>query len=243
MLGSRVGVSAGGAAYVAADNEEKVETELIQQCDGEERERGNVSAIPSKKLVMQFEKCVAAYNFEECLWLVDAGQVPVDLVLAGGETLFTRACGCGEKAIVAALLQHGCDVNKQNSVGRTGLMKACAGGHTSIVQLLLTAVPERLDPFQKDCKGKTALDWARVARHAGCAQELSRFVQADIAEERQFLADIARMRTLEKRVLQVNAGLREEMQSMIRDNKLEHIFLDDDLFPCQRSLRRSRFIF
>ena len=69
--------------------------------------------------------------------LLEAGANP-DLVCDGGTTPLTYAACNNSKAIVEALLAHGCDVNKTTAHGYAPLHLAAWDGYTEIVNMLLT---------------------------------------------------------------------------------------------------------
>ncbi|GBG26494.1 Ankyrin repeat domain-containing protein 50 [Hondaea fermentalgiana] len=169
-----------------------------------------------------FEQLVARYDFEEALWMVDAGQIDANHICAGGETLLSKASGAGEMTVVAALLQHGAKADHANSSNRSGLMKAAAGGHAKVVDLLLKT--HQVDIFRKDTSGRSPLDWARMARHKSCAHLLEEEINQSLVGQRRRLADAARRKKLEANVFAENKRLAAEMQHLIRENDLEEIY-------------------
>ena len=75
-----------------------------------------------------------------------------------GEELLLLAAGLGHGDIVAALLDHGVDVNGRGLKNRTALMAATAFNRLDVVRILLK---RGADPLAKDDDGNTALTVAR----------------------------------------------------------------------------------
>ena len=67
-------------------------------------------------------------------WLRSGGQIPPARVLV---KLLMHTAFTGSERLVEVLLQHGADVNMQNSDGLTALMMATGMGHEQVVDLLL----------------------------------------------------------------------------------------------------------
>ena len=67
------------------------------------------------------------------------------------------------------------------------LMKAAAlGDFEKVLDLVQTDV----DLFEKDSRGRTALDWARLGRHRDCAETLEHAMRDDIeVRRRQMVAE------------------------------------------------------
>jgi ankyrin repeat protein len=61
--------------------------------------------------------------------------------------------------VVFLLLRHGADVNAQDTVGWTPLMRAAAGWHLEVARLLLAY---GADVYRKNDAGETALTWAQL---------------------------------------------------------------------------------
>lgn len=207
-------------------HEEEAETIVVPAI--EEQNRDGVCSPSIKRLETgprekkQFEQLVARYDFEEALWMVDAGEVDPDQRCPGEETLLTKACGAGELGVVKALLQHGAAPDHANQAGRSGLMKAAAGGHDKVVQTLLDT--QNVDVFRKDVAGRSALDWARMARHKVCAHLLEEAVNSELGWQRRRLADMARRKKLDANIFAENNRLTDIIRSHIRENNLEEIF-------------------
>ena len=68
---------------------------------------------------------------------------------------FHELCKVGDLEGVSAALQAGTDVNSKTQNGRTGLVRALEGRHTSVVRLLLEQ--EDIDINVVDRGGRTAL--------------------------------------------------------------------------------------
>ena len=56
---------------------------------------------------------------------------------ASGITLLIGAAFNGQARVVELLMQHGAEINLQDSVGCTALMRAAGQGHERVVQLLI----------------------------------------------------------------------------------------------------------
>ena len=69
------------------------------------------------------------------------------------------ACGNGEKEIVECLVKHGCDIEKKDREGRTGLFAAVAGGHRNVVRYV---VENGGEVGMEDKNGKKTMDVGRI---------------------------------------------------------------------------------
>ena len=69
---------------------------------------------------------------------LDAG-VPANLTNTNGDTLVMLASYYGHEAAVAALIEHGADVDRHNNRGQTPLAGAVFKNETAIIELLLRA--------------------------------------------------------------------------------------------------------
>lgn len=84
-----------------------------------------------------------------------------------GSTALMHASLEGHVGVLALLLAHhkGCELDAVDTAGRTALWRACAGGHTCAVRLLLEA---GADPMVADRKGRTPLQVAELRGRASC---------------------------------------------------------------------------
>ena len=79
------------------------------------------------------------------------------------------AASNGRERVVDLLLQHGADINVQESNGGTALMFAVSNGHERVVELLLRA---GASAKARSVAGETALQMAMREGHAGCIRLL-----------------------------------------------------------------------
>lgn len=93
--------------------------------------------------------------------LLEEGISP-DTVGDQGETCLHRAAASGLIGIMGQLIAAGGNVNAQDSIGRTPLMRACAGKHLEAVSNLIAAQSELA---LKDQEGLPALSWASSQNH------------------------------------------------------------------------------
>ncbi len=68
----------------------------------------------------------------------------------------------------------------RNRKGRTALMRAAGNGFQSQVMLLIAA---GANVFAQDSSGKTALDWARMARHDDVLHVLERATERSLKKQ------------------------------------------------------------
>jgi len=170
----------------------------------------------------RFESAVAQQDVGEALWLVDSGLVAVDAECGPNrETLFTCCCACGHLEGIKALLRLGADVCHRTRSGRNGLMKAAANGHLFVLCFLLEKSSAKIDLFERDCKGKTALDWARLARRKECASFLEKQMQRDLRAQKETLDEERLSEKLDELVFSKNRILTEEMRELVQSNDLE----------------------
>ncbi len=90
-----------------------------------------------------------------------------------------KAAREGNIAVVNELLDAGLDVNTANAYGANALMFACSRGQVEVVKLLLDrgANPNAKDTFYS----ATAMSWAAMKQHTGCALVLLKFGNPDSA--------------------------------------------------------------
>eukprot|EP00743_Colponemidia_sp_Colp-15_P008533 GILK01009284.1.p1 GENE.GILK01009284.1~~GILK01009284.1.p1 ORF type:complete len:184 (-),score=37.40 GILK01009284.1:288-839(-) len=80
-----------------------------------------------------------------------------------------KAAYKGVVAEVEDLINDGEDVNAAGAQGRTPLMRACGGGHTDVVRLLLD---KGANVRGTDSSGRNALHWAAISGHVNCGEVL-----------------------------------------------------------------------
>jgi len=99
---------------------------------------------------------------------VDAAYEPPDQTVRS-VTMLMVASSLGDAHLVALLLRHGADVNRQNGSGGTALMFATFVGHAAVVRQLCHA---GADLSLRKSDGRTALRVARHMRHRECEYAL-----------------------------------------------------------------------
>ena len=90
-----------------------------------------------------------------------------------GDQRFVRLCKDGDIEGVQAAIDNGADVNKEDSLGETGLMCALIKSHNNVVQVLLNH--PQIDINKVDQDGECALHCAVFRdNHEGMAALLAR---------------------------------------------------------------------
>jgi len=180
----------------------------------------------TKSSLLLFHRLIREYALDEAMWLIDSGEVNPDERGPGDESMLLKCAGSGDVKLVAALLSHGCDINQVNSSGRTPLMKAAGGGHVDVVKMILQH--SDIDVLKKDVNQKTALDWARLARHATCAESIQAFIRNYISAKRQVDRNAKRLSALDSLVFEVNRRYTTELKQIVSANNLDEmeVFLD-----------------
>ena len=107
-------------------------------------------------------------------------------------------------------------------------MKAAAGGHKSIVDLFLSW-PDEIDHFETDYKGKTSLDWARMAGHHKVAASLEKAI-LEVIDKKRSIRYNAQHLFAARSLLKLNEELKHSIHGPIRLNKL-HLVMD----ACRRA--------
>ena len=97
-------------------------------------------------------------------WLEGGGWADATYERDGvsGVTLLMFAARYGHERVVELLIQHGAEINLQNSVGDTALMRAAQHGHERVVELLLR---HGADINLQNSGGGTALMRAAIGGH------------------------------------------------------------------------------
>ena len=94
-------------------------------------------------------------------FLLENGAKPDTKSLPKQETALMRRSAVGDVAAMKMLIAFNANVDRQDKVGQTGLMKAAMSRKRRAVQALLDA---GADVFKTDHTGKTAMDHARESR-------------------------------------------------------------------------------
>ena len=140
---------------------------------------------------------------------------------ATGETALTKACGeRGSAASVTLLLAAGVPLENKNSYGRTALMKAAASGQIDVVEMVLKA---GANVFVTDGAGRTALDWARLARKGGASKLIEAHVVRTIEKRRIERYRAERLIEL-RRIIEKNATARDRVVNAVRDNDMDQLW-------------------
>ena len=188
----------------------------------------------------ELRKAINAYDFDTCIRHMTERQQKIDqqsthhvdmkvqvwpslvgVVTSSGETALTKACGeRGSAASVALLLEIGVPVEAQNRNGRTALMKAAASGQVDVVEMMLSA---NANVFVVDNAGRTALDWARLARKGHVTKMIEAHVIKTIEKKRIERYRAERLVEL-RRVIEKNAAARERVVQAVRDNDMDQLW-------------------
>jgi ankyrin repeat protein len=94
-------------------------------------------------------------------FLLENGAKPDTKSLPGQETALMRRSGVGDVESMKLLIAFKADVDRQDKMGQTGIMKAALSRKRRAVQALIDA---GADLFKSDHTGKTALQHARESR-------------------------------------------------------------------------------
>jgi ankyrin repeat protein len=107
-------------------------------------------------------------------------------------TTLMKAAAQGDEATIVHLLEYTMkgehkNKNKKLPVHFNTTQQNSSGAAAEEVEETegIEMEDEAVDLFAKDRKGRTALDWARLGRHAGCAQLLEEAMAADIEKRRK----------------------------------------------------------
>jgi ankyrin repeat protein len=106
--------------------------------------------------------------------LLEAGA-PTDVVCMGHGPLWTVAAR-SDRALAAALLEHGADPNRAPADGRTPLHRAAAAGLLGNVSMLLE---HGADPNPADAAGRTPLQEAAWFGHEDAVRALLPVTEAE----------------------------------------------------------------
>jgi ankyrin repeat protein len=116
------------------------------------------------------------------------------------------------------------DPYKTNASGCTPLMAAAAAGFESVITLLLldrpVGEPRGRLLFARDHKGKTALDWARIARRWRCARTLELATHRQIEHRRDALREEDRKEGL-RLLVEENRARRQLIDAAIWERNAE----------------------
>lgn len=93
---------------------------------------------------------------------------------------FTLAAASGRTSDLVRTIELGAEIDSTVN-GYTALMRAANWGHADTVAAL---VVEGADMFSTDQRGRTALDWARIARRHKVAETLERAMENEIRYRR-----------------------------------------------------------
>ena len=211
-------------------NSPTVTTRIIRMKPDQKPDHEKSTKHVPRLLKKKFNAAVMDARFTEVLSLLQKHKIiPVDTRCGdNGNTALMVAAGAGNTSTVSMLLEMGADLNLKNDDQRTAIMKAAAGGHKSIVDLFLSW-PDEIDHFETDYKGKTSLDWARMAGHHKVAASLEKAILEVIDKKRRVRYNAQHLfaaRTL----LKLNEELKHSIHEPIRSNKL-HLVMD----ACRRA--------
>lgn len=92
-----------------------------------------------------------------------------------------KAAAQGDEETIIYLLEIASNKNKKS----TSLPITTTGVGAAADEEYEMEEEEEVDLFCKDRRGRTALDWARLGRHGGCAQLLEDAMSADIEKKRK----------------------------------------------------------
>ena len=129
------------------------------------------AAVAAKLLanVAQSGHPSAAEHVERILAGGATADLPSD---SAGFTALAIACRVGDAGVARVLLAHGADPHKATrDKGNPPLFWAAAGGHTAVIEVLLSA---DTDPEQRNSGGDTALLWACRSGCVGASELLLR---------------------------------------------------------------------
>ena len=169
------------------------------------------------KLVRMLRQAVRDSNLERALLCVEDGAPP-DTLLENGETLLTLCARDGEQEFCGMVLIGGADVNWRNNFGRTALFKAASNGHSEVVEMLLANGADpfvREHPTREGDRGRTALDWAGIARRTRCATLLQRAMVQFVVLHRGEAAELQLVEEMQL-CIQANEDLVVQMDTVLR---------------------------
>ncbi|EQC34838.1 hypothetical protein SDRG_07642 [Saprolegnia diclina VS20] len=136
------------------------------------------------KVQKRLEDALRRHDMQLVIWMIDSGEVPVDVEANGGDTPLLHAVAYNQIDVLDLLLDRGVNVNAANRHGKTALMKAAATTDVDTTDAVNILLRRGANIFAKDPSGKTALDWARRTNNVHVGRRLELAVQAHIVAHR-----------------------------------------------------------
>lgn len=160
-----------------------------------------------------FCKALDNVDFESAIALLREAQIYVDTPLRSNETILSIASERGSIEVAQCLVEdYGANVNHKNEFGRSVLMKAAVSGNLELVHFLLH---QGASLFDKDKKGRTALDWAKISRQQVIVASLQQMERIAIEKELACRAQAEQTRQA-REIIRANREIYTQTKALLR---------------------------